>query len=110
MEINVLMITTNRIGNDSDELGGILLKSFLATLLEKNNFTHLVLLNSGVKITCEGSNVIDDLREIVIGTEILICGTCLNYYDLTKKVEVGQVSNMRAISSLLMDAQKVVNI
>ena len=42
------------------------------------------------------------------GTEILICGTCLNYFNLTEKVAVGTISNMYTIAETLLSAGKVV--
>lgn len=110
MNKNILLISQDQFGQGSDELGKILLKSYLATLLENNDYSHLILVNSGVKIACVGSDVIDDLKEITNKTEILICQTCLNYYELVDQVAVGNKSNMHVISQLLNEANKVVNI
>ena len=42
------------------------------------------------------------------GVEILTCGTCLNFYGLTEKLAVGQVTNMYTIVEKLAGAEKVV--
>ena len=42
------------------------------------------------------------------GVEILTCGTCLNYYGLTEKLRVGEVSNMYVIAEKLMQADLIV--
>jgi hypothetical protein len=65
--------------------------------------------NSGVKLVIEGSEVLDDLRDLEEqGTEILACGTCLGYYEIMDKVAVGQISNMYDIASMLLGAGKIV--
>ena len=40
--------------------------------------------------------------------EILTCGTCLNYYGLTEKLRVGQVTNMYVIAEKMMLADCIV--
>ena len=110
METKVLLITKVKFGEGSDELGTILLKSYLSTLLEQNSFSHIILVNSGVKIACNKASTIDDLKEISQQSKVLLCQTCLNYYALDDKVEVGDKSNMKEISSLVDDAIKVVSI
>lgn len=107
---NVLMISSDQMGQASEDLGKILMKSYIATLVENNSYETIILVNSGVKIVCSGSNIIADLEEITKKTTILICQTCLNYYELEDKVEVGTKSNMIEIAKVLTDAKKVVNL
>ena len=40
--------------------------------------------------------------------EILTCGTCLNYYGLTDKLAVGEVTNMYNIVEKLTQADLIV--
>ena len=42
------------------------------------------------------------------GVQILVCGTCLNYYGLTEQLQIGTVSNMYDITQALQLAQKVI--
>lgn len=110
MEKNVLFITKDSLGSGSEELGRILLKSFIATLIENNNFSEIILVNSGVKLACFGANTVDDLASLSNYSNILLCQTCLNYYDLDDKVAVGQKSNMTEILAYLTNSTKVVTI
>ena len=65
--------------------------------------------NGGAHLTCEGSASLEDLRALAAkGTEILTCGTCLNYYGLAEKLAVGGVTNMSAIVEKLANAGKVI--
>jgi selenium metabolism protein YedF len=105
----VVFIESDSIGRGSDELGRILMRSFLHTLAEAEfKAAKIILVNSGVKLTCEGSEVLEDLRHLSgQGTEILSCGTCLDYFGLKTKLQVGRISNMYEILSSLAQATKV---
>ena len=42
------------------------------------------------------------------GVEILTCGTCLNFYGLTDKLQVGEVTNMYVIAEKMTQADLIV--
>ena len=57
----------------------------------------------------EGSASLEDLKNLEAqGVEIMTCGTCLNYYGLSDKLAVGEVTNMYAIVEKLTTADLVV--
>jgi len=90
------LITTDKLGKGSDDLGRILMKSFLYTLSEKKPYPDfMIFLNTGVKLTTEGSESIDDLMKLKEGgVEIVSCGTCLDFFEIKSKLKVGSVTNM----------------
>ena len=106
----VVVLSNNQMGNGSEELGQILMKGFIFALTELDELPSTVLLyNSGVKLSTEGSNSIEDLKTLQAqGVEILSCGTCLNYYDLTEKLQVGDVTNMYFILEKIAQADKII--
>jgi len=106
----VLFVSAWAIGRGPEELQDILIRSFLHTLNEVSPLPDTVIfINTGVKLTVEDSPVLEDLQALEEqGVEILICGTCLNYFGLTEKVAVGAVSNMYTIAETLLGAGKVV--
>ena len=108
----VLLISSEGLGWGSEELGGILMRSFIHTLGEATSKVNkIIFINSGVRLVAKGSEVVNDLRELERGgVEILACGTCLGYYELKEQVEVGQVSNMYAIVEGLLQAGKIIAI
>ena len=105
----VVFIESDSIGRGSEELGRILMRSFLHTLAEAEyKPAKIIMVNSGVKLTCEGSEVIEDMRHLSRqGAEILSCGTCLDYFGFKTKLQVGRISNMYEILSSLAQAGKV---
>jgi len=108
----VVFIDTDSLGRGSEELGRILMRSFLQTLEQSDVHPQkVILINSGVKLACEGSEVLEDLQELSAkGTEILSCGTCLDFFGIKKKLSAGKVSNMYEILNSLARAGKVIKI
>jgi len=99
-------------GEGSEELGKILMKSFIYTLTEVTPYpATLIFYNGGVHLTCEGSEVLDDLRKLEQeGVEVISCGTCLDFYNKKDKVKVGDISNMYTIYESLKNPAKTINI
>lgn len=108
----ILFIDTESMGRGSEELGKILMRSFLHTLEQSEvRPQKVILLNSGVKLACAGSEVLEDLQELnAKGVEILACGTCLDFWGLKKELRVGRVSNMYEIINSLGQARKLIKI
>jgi len=106
----IFLISSQFIGRGEDPLGEILLKSFLKTILELPLPEKLVFLNTGVKLTIEGAPTVNALKEIESrGVEILVCGTCLDYFQVKDKAAVGRVSNFLEIAESMLNADKVVS-
>jgi len=108
---NVVVYLNSRFLGIGDEgLGSILMRSYLKTLLELDTKPNrLILINSGVWLSSEGSDVLETLKVLSErGVEILSCGTCLDFYGLKEKVKVGVVSNMFTIAQTLLEAERVV--
>ncbi|MDW7740431.1 MAG: sulfurtransferase-like selenium metabolism protein YedF [Bacillota bacterium] len=108
----VLFIGTNELGSGSTELGQLLMRNFIYTLTQREELPQaIVFMNSGVRLSIESSPVSEELKELEAkGVIILVCGTCLDYYQLKEEHRAGQVSNMYDISDLLLNAGKVISI
>jgi len=108
----VVFIDGDSLGRGPEELGRILMRSFLQTLEQSETKPQkIILINSGVRLACEGSDVLEDLQEFSLkGVEILSCGTCLDYFAIKKSLKVGRVSNMYEILDSLAKAGKVVKV
>ncbi len=106
----VVAINSARMGSGHDELGTVLMKGFIFALTQQDVLPTTVLFyNGGATLTVEGSASLEDLKNLAAqGVEILTCGTCLNYYNLTDKLAVGEVTNMYSIVEKLTQADLVV--
>lgn len=108
----MVMIATDRVGRGDDELGRKLMGNFLTTLKEMGSeLWRLVLVNSGVKLAVEGSQVLPSIKELEEqGVDILVCGTCLNHFGLMDRKRVGETTNMLDIVTSMQVADQVINI
>lgn len=108
----LVLVTSDSLGHGPAELGERLMGVFLHTLLEVEPRPRtLIFMNTGVKLTVKGARALDDLQALAgQGTEVLSCGTCLGYFELTDQLAVGKVSNMFEIATLLLEAGRVVQL
>jgi selenium metabolism protein YedF len=108
----VVVISRNTMGEGAEELGKILIKGFIYSLTELPMLPkYVIFLNSGAFLTSDGANTIDDLKKLEQdGVTILTCGTCLNYFSLQDKLEVGSICNMYEISEKMATATNIINI
>jgi selenium metabolism protein YedF len=107
----VLVFAKDKVGEGSDELGKMLVGGFLDTFKEMERLPDKVIfLNSGVFLLLNDSPVLPVLKEFEKnGVELLACGTCLDFYERTKDIAVGRVSNAYDILVATLDAGKVVS-
>ena len=106
----MVQVTSDTMGAGDDELGNLLLRSFLKTQAQiESKPQRIVFYNAGVKLCCEGSSLLDDLRALeASGIEIIACGTCLNFFGLSDALAVGRVTDMLEIASTLAAAGRTV--
>ncbi|MEW9121404.1 MAG: sulfurtransferase-like selenium metabolism protein YedF [Thermotaleaceae bacterium] len=107
-----ILVGSDVMGAGAEELGKVLMKGFIYTLTEYTPYPKTILfINSGVRLTSEGSEVIDYLRQLESeGVEILSCGTCLDYYNLKNKLMVGGVTNMYTIVDKMNSAKNTIKL
>ena len=107
---SVVVIGSSVMGNGNDELGKVLMKGFIYALSQQDTLPETILFyNSGVFLTTEGSDSLEDLKSMEAqGVEILSCGTCLNYNGLTEKLQVGSVTNMYVIAEKMTNASRLI--
>ena len=110
VETLVVVISADHMGEGNEELGRALLKAFLFALTQQETLPAAILFyNAGAAVTCEGSASLEDLQALQSqGVEILTCGTCLNYYGLTEKLRVGEVTNMYVIAEKQLQADCII--
>jgi selenium metabolism protein YedF len=108
----MVLCATDRMGFGDDALGLKLMVNFLRTLKEMGpDLWRLVFVNNGVKLTIEGSEVLEDLRQYEKdGLKIMVCGTCLDHFDILAKKQVGETTNMLDIITAMQVADKVISI
>ena len=105
----VIAVTEDKMGRGNDELGAVLIKAFIHTVAGQAKKPNVMIFyNTGVKLTVQGSDVLEDLKQMESeGVQILVCGTCLNYFEIKDKLAVGIVSNMYDIVETMSSAGRL---
>ena len=105
-----IVISSELMGQGDDELGRKLMKSFFVALSCLDSMPSSVMFyNSGVKLAVDESPVIEILHEIEKkGVEILICGTCVDHFNIGDKISVGRISDMYIITQKLSETGNII--
>lgn len=107
-----VLVGKETIGEGSLDLGTSLMNMFFFTLAQDTNVPDYILfMNSGVKLPVENEQVVAHLHTLSDkGCHILICGTCLSYYNIVDQLQIGMVSNMYEIVDALKSVNKMISI
>ena len=105
----LLVIESSVLGDGEPDLGEKLIKAFLTVLLDSGDLpAKIICMNSGIFLTTRSSPVLDILKSYEKGgSEILSCGTCLDYYGRKEQLEVGSPTNMADTVQALKSFKKV---
>ncbi|GAB4474799.1 MAG: hypothetical protein Kow0088_11040 [Anaerolineales bacterium] len=108
----VILITRNGMGDADPALQQKLIGIYLS-LLDQNNLLPgaICFYTEGVKLVVEGSPVLEVLRSLEKkGVHLLICSTCLDFFQLADKVQVGIKGGMTDIIEAQRRASKVISL
>ena len=105
----LLLIKSSMLGDGEPDLGEKLLRAFLTQLLESGSVpARVICMNTGIFLTTEGSSMQDLMAQFEArGSEILSCGTCLEYYKRADRLVVGKPTNMRDTVAALLNFKKI---
>jgi hypothetical protein len=112
MKDAVILITRNGMGSADEKLQLVLIAKYLELLLHNGSLPSAICFyTDGVRLVCEGSPVLEHLHKLESSSVRLIsCSTCLNYFGLQDKVQVGIVGGMGDILEAQIKAEKVISI
>ncbi|MFN8453533.1 MAG: DsrE family protein [Anaerolineae bacterium] len=110
--IIVLLVTNDGMGHSTIELQHKLIGTYLHLLDESNLLPSAICFyTDGVKLVVDGSPVLEQLKSLEAkGVHLIICRTCLNYFSLEERVQVGIVGGMPDIIEAQWRADKVITL
>lgn len=107
----VVFLSTETLGRGDDSLGQKLMLNFLGTLPELGDeLWRLILVNGAVKLaTNQVEGALAKLQALEqTGVNIMVCGTCLEHFQLLGQRSVGETTNMLDIITCMQLADKVI--
>ncbi len=110
-----VFVNHDQVGEGNPELGRNLVKMALYTLSESDEVPSSILfMNGGVKLIAgpgAEQQCVENVKALQEkGAEVLVCGTCLNFFGIGDDLKVGEVSNMYDILSRMQEAAKVITL
>lgn len=107
-----VFIGRDGIGEGDKTLGRTLMQMFLYTVTEYEHLPKSILImNGGVLLPVEDEQCVKHLQKLMeLGVEVIVCGTCLNYYGIAEKLQVGTVGNMYEIFEKMERSGKVITL
>ncbi|HSM24920.1 MAG TPA: sulfurtransferase-like selenium metabolism protein YedF [Anaerolineaceae bacterium] len=108
----VVLVTRNGMGDSYTALQQTLIIKYFSLLNENNILPSVICFyTDGVRLAVTGSPVLEQLKELEQkGVHLILCGTCLDYYQLANEVQVGIVGGMTDIIEAQFRAEKVISI
>jgi selenium metabolism protein YedF len=96
-------VSSEFMGQGDDDLGRQLMSSFFISLNCMDEIPGVIAFyNSGVRLALKDSPILDTLNELEKkGTEIIICGTCVDHYKIGDRIGVGKIGDMYYITQKL---------
>lgn len=112
MKNTVILVTNHGMGRSDEALQLTLFGKYIELLMQNGELPAAICFyTNGVKLVCEGSPVIEKLRELEAkNVRLIVCSTCLNYLNLQDKVQVGIVGGMSDIIEAQIKAEKVITL
>jgi selenium metabolism protein YedF len=108
----VMLVGSDRLGDGPEELGRLLMRNFIMTLVDVNELPdRMLFLNTGVLLTVQGSEVLEALEKLGNrGVEVLSCGVCLDFFKKKEQLAAGAVTNMFTIAESMLKAGSVIRL
>jgi selenium metabolism protein YedF len=105
----VVVFASDRMGEGDPELGAILMRACGQTLVQMEVPQKLLFYNRGVFLALDDSPVLSEFKGLEeMGVELLVCGTCLDFYKVKERLAAGKVSNMFTILEAQMQAGRII--
>ena len=112
MKDTIILVTNDGVGKADIALQHKLAAKYFELLLQNTDLPAAICFyTEGVKLTVTGSPVLEQLKALeTIGVHLIICSTCLDYYNLSDQIQVGIIGGMSDIIEAQTKASKVITI
>ena len=108
----IILVNSNGMGKAAPELRQKLLLTYLTLLDENNQLPNAICFyTEGVHLVAEGSPALNVLGSLESkGVRLIVCSTCLNYFNLMDRIKAGIPGGMADIVEAQFKAKKVITL
>lgn len=98
-----ILIQSDIMGGPDETLGRILMVNFVRLLGQRESLpAYVVLINGGLRLAIRGAEALEHLQRLQQrGVRIVICKTCVDYFDVEKDLAAGEIDGMVRIIDIL---------
>jgi intracellular sulfur oxidation DsrE/DsrF family protein len=109
MTKKVILLTTDSLGQGDPALGQTILENYFALVKQQTPLPAAIFcMNRGVFTLTAASLASLHLKELEQqGVPVLACKTCVEYYHIEDKLEVGEISTMKRFVELSADYEVI---
>ena len=106
----VISISSDKMGDGDRELGTLLMINFIKAIRDLDTLpSKMTFYNRGVFLGRKNSPVYEELKDLEkMGVGLYLCGTCINFHQLTYEIDTGTISNMFEIAQIWASSGKVI--
>ena len=100
---SLIVIGSDSLGASDRDLGRLLMGNFLRNLADRSDLPdYIVLWNEGALLAKIDSPVLDHLKKLEEnGVKVVVCRTCVDYFDIEGKMGAGEIEGIAGIIELL---------
>ena len=108
----MILVTNNGMGKADLPLGQKLIGKYFELLALHTDLPAAIFFyTEGVKLVIDDSPVLGQLKALEAkGVRLIVCSTCLDYFSIANRVQIGIVGGMPDIIEAQMMAEKVITI
>ncbi|WP_285518395.1 sulfurtransferase-like selenium metabolism protein YedF, partial [Thermolongibacillus altinsuensis] len=90
------VIENNTLGQGNEVIGQKLINAFFNVSSDYEQVpTSIFFVNTGVKLCIDQADTVDALQKLQDkGVDIIVCGTCLDFFEIKDKLAVGRIGTM----------------
>jgi intracellular sulfur oxidation DsrE/DsrF family protein len=112
MKDTVILVTNNGMGKADLPLQQKLMDKYFELLALNTDLPAAVCFyTEGVKLVIDDSPVLGQLKTLEAkSVRLIVCSTCLDYFNVANRVQIGIVGGMSDIIEAQMRAEKVITI
>lgn len=107
-----ILISSDKFGEGNDSVGDTLMIEYIDVLSEEDRLPNdIIFANSGVKLLCEGSKVIEGIKLLEEKRVKIYCSaSCLKDYNIDDKLLVGKRVDMSEIVDIMNRAENFIKL
>ncbi|SQH77610.1 conserved protein of unknown function [Shewanella benthica] len=108
----MFVIGNDTLGQGNEVIGQKLMNAFFNVSSDYEQVpVSIFFVNTGVKLCVEQADTLAAIRKLQEkGTEIIVCGTCLDFFNMKEQLAVGRIGTMHDLIGIYHGQEQVISL